>query len=234
MSKLGIKTPKIVSARTELQGEIALIAVNDAREAIVEVLVASGHQLATYDHAEDLLSATCQESPAAIVLCDGEKISSGSELIEPLVQRFEQSPVVVVCSTIQRWEVRMALMAGAAGVVLSDDIDSTLDPCLQAVQAGQVCVPRAHWRQIEPRALSAREKQILGLVVMGYMNSEIAERLFLAESTVKSHLSSAFGKLGVRSRNEAANLILDPERGLGMGILGLGGESIETVTTSAQ
>jgi len=35
-------------------------------------------------------------------------------------------------------------------------------------------------------------------VVVGYMNSQIAERLFLAESTVKSHLSSAFGKLGVR------------------------------------
>jgi DNA-binding NarL/FixJ family response regulator len=233
MSKLGIKTSKIKVAREGL-GAIALIAVDDTRAAIVEVLLASGHQPTTYDRVEDLLSAADKESPAAIVLCDGEKLSSGSELIEPLAHRFEQSPVVVVCPTIQRWEVRMALMAGAAGVVLGDDIDSTLGPCLRAVQAGQVCVPRAHWRQIEPRALSAREKQILGLVVMGYMNSEIAERLFLAESTVKSHLSSAFGKLGVRSRNEAANLILDPERGLGMGILGLGGESIEAVTTSAQ
>jgi hypothetical protein len=63
---------------------------------------------------------------------------------------------------------------------------------------------------------------------MGYMNSQIAEQLFLAESTVKSHLSSAFGKLGVRSRNEAVSLILDSERGFGMGILGLGGEPIET------
>jgi DNA-binding NarL/FixJ family response regulator len=94
-------------------------------------------------------------------------------------------------------------------------------------------VPRGHWRQIEPPALSSREKQILGLVVMGYMNSQIAEQLFLAESTVKSHLSSAFGKLGVRSRNEAVNLILDPERGLGMGILALGGEPLEPVPTTA-
>jgi predicted transcriptional regulator len=62
---------------------------------------------------------------------------------------------------------------------------------------------------------------------MWYMNSQIAERLFLSESTVKSHLSSAFGKLGVRSRNEAVNLILDSERGLGMGILALGGEPLE-------
>ena len=73
--------------------------------------------------------------------------------------------------------------------------------------------------------LSAREKQILGLVVMGLMNSEIAARLFLAESTVKSHLSSAFRKLGVRSRTEASELILDPERGLGTGILAISEEN---------
>ena len=109
----------------------------------------------------------------------------------------------------------------------TDDLRASLVPCLRAVQTGQVCVPRGHWRQVEPPVLSAREKQILSLVVMGYMNSQIAKQLFLAESTVKSHLSSAFGKLGVRSRNDAVHLILDPERGLGMGILGLGGEPIE-------
>jgi hypothetical protein len=53
---------------------------------------------------------------------------------------------------------------------------------------------------------------------MGYMNSQIAKRLFLAESTVKSHLSSAFGKLGVRSRNEAAELIASGRAGVGIGI----------------
>jgi DNA-binding CsgD family transcriptional regulator len=118
--------------------------------------------------------------------------------------------------------------------VLYDDLGSALAPCLCAVRAGQACVPRAHWRQIEPPALSTREKQILGLVVMGYMNSQIAERLYLAESTVKSHLSSAFGKLGVRSRNEAVDLIVNPDRGLGMGILALGGEPLEAVPTVAR
>ena len=67
---------------------------------------------------------------------------------------------------------------------------------------------------------------------MGYMNIQIAEQLFLAESTVKSHLSSAFSKLGVRSRNEAVDLILDTERGLGIGILALGGEPLETTPTA--
>ncbi len=89
-----------------------------------------------------------------------------------------------------------------------------------------------HATQIDPAALSAREKQVLGLVVMGYTNSKIAEQLFLAESTVKSHLSSAFAKLGVRSRNEAVELILDADRGRGIGILALGPEPIEEISAS--
>jgi DNA-binding NarL/FixJ family response regulator len=137
-----------------------------------------------------------------------------------LRKRFAQAPVVVACASIQRREVRAALAAGAAGVVVHGELDSSLGSCLHAVRAGQICVPRGHWQQVEPPVLSMRERQVLGLVAMGYMNSQIAGRLFLAESTVKGHLSSAFAKLGVRSRNEAADLILDPERGLGMGILG--------------
>jgi DNA-binding NarL/FixJ family response regulator len=82
--------------------------------------------------------------------------------------------------------------------------------------------------------LSSREKQVLGLVVMGYMNSQIAAQLFLAESTVKSHLSSAFDKLGVRSRHEAVARILDPQGGLGVGILTVGGEPLSAMALEAQ
>ena len=71
-----------------------------------------------------------------------------------------------------------------------------------------------------------REKQILGLVVMGMTNAQIASKLFLAESTVKSHLSSSFTKLGVASRNEAVGLILDPTRGQGLGILTIPAEKM--------
>jgi DNA-binding NarL/FixJ family response regulator len=226
--------PSVADGALDTEPDIALIADEDAREEIAEIAERERLRLNTFIDLDALLSS---ESEPALVLVWVKDTSSSAPLagfIEPLAQRFAQAPIVLACAEIERWEVRAALVAGAAGIVLHEDLESALAPCLGAVLAGQTCVPREHWRQIEPPALSAREKQILGLVVMGYMNGQIAEQLFLAESTVKSHLSSAFGKLGVRSRNEAVNLILDPERGLGMGILALGGEPLEATTVAVQ
>jgi len=213
---------------------VVLIADEIARDRLAKVIQQEEFSVSVFADVDALLGQPSEHSPSLIVLWIEDIVSGLLGCIEQLAQRFTGTPVVLVCPSIERWEVRPALMAGIAGIVLSESLDSTLGPCLRAVQAGQTCVPREHWRQIEPPALSAREKQVLGLVVMGYMNSQIAEQLYLAESTVKSHLSSAFGKLGVRSRNEAVNLILDPERGYGMGILALGGEPLDSRTVVAQ
>jgi len=229
----GIEARRTVAANVA-QEEIGLIACKGPREVIAEVLAREGLAVASFDRVQAILDMDGSADPSAIVLWLEDTISSVPGLVEPLRKRFEQAPVVVACASIQRWEVRAALAAGAAGVVTYDDLDASLGPCLRAVRVGQACVPRGHWRAIEPPALSMREKQVLGLVVMGYMNCQIAERLFIAQSTVKSHLSSAFGKLGVRSRNEAADLILSPERGLGLGILALESEPLETVPAAAQ
>jgi DNA-binding NarL/FixJ family response regulator len=211
---------------------VALIADADASTRIAEIAEREQLGLDTFADLDALLSS--KSEPSLVVMWVDNTGSSLSKTIESLTRRFKRTPIVAACAGIERWEMRAALAAGTAGIVLQEDLDSTLGPCLRAVLAGQICVPRDHWRQIEPPALSTREKQILGLVVMGYMNGQIAEQLFLAESTVKSHLSSAFGKLGVRSRNEAVSLILDPERGLGMGILALGGEPVEPISTVGQ
>jgi DNA-binding NarL/FixJ family response regulator len=205
-------------------GPVALIAGEGARERVGELLLERGIEFSGFDDVENLFGLDA--APALVVLWVDAAVVSPARMVERLRREMEQTPIVMICADVQRWEVRAALAAGIAGVILEEELDGALAPCLLAARAGQICVPRQHWRQIEPPALSTREKQILGLVVMGYMNSQIAERLFLAESTVKSHLSSAFGKLGVRSRNEAVNLILDSKRGLGMGILGLGGEPL--------
>jgi DNA-binding NarL/FixJ family response regulator len=179
---------------------------------------------------EDLLGergfAPTDGDGAAAALVGAQEGDSLAAAVAQACGRFPDVPVVAVTGSAESRDVRAVLAAGAHGLILESDLEAVLAPCLHSVCTGQVCVPRERWRELRPRALSTREKQILGLVVMGYMNSQIAARLFLAESTVKSHLNSAFGKLGVRSRNEAVSLILDPQRGLGLGILAVGGEPV--------
>src|SRR4051794_24281699 len=117
--------------------------------------------------------------------------------------------------------LRRALLAGATGIVLEDELDRALVATAHAVLAGQLAVPSALGRQIAPRPLSHREKQVLALVVKGQTNREIANTLYLAESTVKTHLASAFRKLDARSRSDAVARIQDPETGYGMSVLAL-------------
>jgi DNA-binding NarL/FixJ family response regulator len=54
--------------------------------------------------------------------------------------------------------------------------------------------------------LSVRQREILGYVVEGLSNAEIARRLYLSESTIKQHLRAAYKLVGVSNRTEAANL----------------------------
>jgi two-component system NarL family response regulator len=129
--------------------------------------------------------------------------------------------VVVVPPDVPNVGLRRMLLAGACGIVCAADLELALVATARATLAGQLTVPSALGRLIAPRPLSHREKQILSLVVLGMTNREIAGRLFLAESTVKTHLSSAFTKLDAHSRAEVTELILDPDEGRGLGILGL-------------
>jgi DNA-binding NarL/FixJ family response regulator len=190
----------------------------------LEILQSQGWEVTARDSISDFDTG---ESCGELVILVEKSLVAAVREIKTLGPSTQPPLTMVVCETVRPGELRLALAAGIAGVVLAGALGSSLLSCVTAVCADQVCVPRSQARQVEAASLSARERQILGLVVMGYMNSEIASRLTVAESTVKSHLSSAFTKLGVRSRHEAVDLILDSERGLGMGILSLGGEPIE-------
>jgi DNA-binding NarL/FixJ family response regulator len=64
----------------------------------------------------------------------------------------------------------------------------------------------------EPPLLSHREREILALAVTGLTNRQIAARLHVTQSTVKTHLSWAFGRLGVHSRGEAALVLACDEK----------------------
>ncbi len=115
--------------------------------------------------------------------------------------------------------LRRVIAAGAFGIVLGQNVQLALLPTARALLAGQLAVPLSLGRHIASRPLSHREKQILALVVIGLTNREIADRLYLAESTVKTHLSSAFRKIDVRSRSEAVVRIQDPDSDFGPGVL---------------
>ncbi len=126
---------------------------------------------------------------------------------------------MLAASGIRRDDARAAIAQGADAVLLEDDAPAVVLPAVHAALAGLVVLSAALGPAVARSPLTPREKQVLALVVMGYSNREIADQLVVAESTVKSHLFSAFRRLGVRSRSEAVALITDPGRGLGSGIL---------------
>ncbi len=133
-------------------------------------------------------------------------------------------PLIIVvpdAASANRELVRDLLGRGATAIVAASRVGSALASSVRAASAGQLVIPAAAREVMAGPALTVREKQILGMVVLGFTNGEIAQKLYVAESTVKSHLSSAFSKLGVRSRREATAAILDPTTGLGTGILAI-------------
>lgn len=165
------------------------------------------------------------QTSVALMTCgtvDEEVIARVTHLIDDGLS----GPLVLICEHGEAGAIRSLLAAGASGVVYRKEADTTLTPTIEAVRAGQVCFPACHARALKRPVLSIREKQVVGLLALGLSNREIADRLFVAECTVKSHLSSAFAKLGVRSRHEAVDLIVDPSSGMGLGILELGAEPL--------
>jgi DNA-binding NarL/FixJ family response regulator len=127
---------------------------------------------------------------------------------------------VVVLPAPEDVEVGRLLAAGADGIVAEASLERALGVAVDAVTAGFVCVPTGMRHAIDPPSLSFRERQVLALAVTGCPNAEIAERLYVSESTVKSHLASAYRQLGVHSRREACSIVLASGDALRRSVLG--------------
>lgn len=199
------------------------------RTRVCAALAHGGHRVAAREASANDLLAACEGLSLACVVAAARR--ADREMIEGLAKlrdALDAEASVLVCGRAGDMEVRRALAAGVQGIVLVEDVDRALAGVVSVSLAGQVSAPVVQGSQVRAQVLTTREKQILGLVVMGLSNGEIARKLYLAESTVKSHLSSAFSKLGVSSRNEATTVILDPERGRGLGILTIPAEPIRT------
>lgn len=167
-----------------------------------------------------LAVADAADSAAVTVLACGTPDEQASATCRLRAGAPTMRIVVVVDDHHRAARLQRALKAGADGVVFERDVQAVLATAVLDVCAGQISIPHELRNHVTRQPLSHRERQVLRMVVMGCTNRQIANGLFLAESTVKSHLSSAFAKLNARSRSEAASLILDPDEGLGTGILG--------------
>ncbi len=148
----------------------------------------------------------------AFAVCWMSGVDDGLADLRILRERLGDIPIVAVLSgRLRPARLRKMLRTGADGIVLERDVDRALSAVVEVVLLGQVVAPKELTAAVVGEALTFRERQILGLVVLGFTNRQIADKLFLAESTVKTHLSSAFAKLEAHSRAEAAAMMLDPE-----------------------
>jgi DNA-binding NarL/FixJ family response regulator len=146
-----------------------------------------------------------------VLACDVDQPREMAAL-RRLRRELREPAIVAISPRSTGTGVRRALDAGADGVVFDSELESTLAVAVRAVASGQSVVPRKLRASVERPAFSHRERQVLSFVSRGFTNAQIAEQLFLSESTIKSHLSSAFAKFGVRSRKEAAALFLELEQ----------------------
>lgn len=209
--------------------DVAIVGADAVSIRRVEAVLRGAGLVAAIRSADDATAAPAD----VLVLWSSRGITARDALLARLRSRLPETRLVVVGPCDSPASVRAAIEAGADGMVFESEIDRALPATILAALAGQIAVPAVHRRGLGTPNLTAREKQVVGMVVLGLSNKEIGARLFLADSTVKSHLSSVFGKLGVRSRHEAVAMILDPEQKLGIGILGISDTARRTVEVAS-
>ena len=154
---------------------------------------------------------TTGEGVPDLVLMDlnlGDGIG-GIETTRRLRAQHPGVQVLAVTTFDAEADVVGALEAGATGYVLKDaPTEALLDAVRKAAAGRSVLSPEVQQllvrRRAEPRtALSPRETEILEVLATGATNREAAKRLFISESTVKTHLVHLYEKLGVESRTAA-------------------------------
>jgi two-component system, NarL family, response regulator LiaR len=132
----------------------------------------------------------------------------GVEAIRRLRERAPATRAVVLSSFIDDDRLFPVVRAGAAGYLLKDVQPAELVDAIRTVHGGGALLhPQVAARLLAEVAgdpLTPREREVLSLVGRGMANKVIARELGLAEKTVKAHVSSILGKLGVADRTQAA------------------------------
>jgi len=171
---------------------------------------------------QDAVEVATKVQPDVVLMDVRMPVLDGVRATYLLQQCVPQSRVIVLTTFDDDEYVFDALRAGAVGYLLKDVASARLVEAIRATARGESIlgpsvaakviaefsrvsrmVPSAQMEGlVEP--LSERELEILALIARGATNKEIAGQLFIAEGTVKNHVTHILGKLGVRDRTEAA------------------------------
>jgi DNA-binding NarL/FixJ family response regulator len=140
----------------------------------------------------------------------------GVETIRRIRGEFPQARFIVLTTFDGDEDIYRALQAGARAYLLKGMPLEELLTTIHAVHSGKLHIPSSVAEKLAERVsgqeLTARELSVLERIVAGRANKEISADLFISEATVKTHINSLLGKLGVADRTHAATVAI--QRGL--------------------
>jgi DNA-binding NarL/FixJ family response regulator len=152
----------------------------------------------------DELKTALTSTPCDVLLLD---LKMDRWVIEDISSLSSITRVVVFTGTDRMEDVVAAFRMGARGIVQKTAAVDTLIDAIEAVATGMVWIPSElqkklnnQWQDQSGEQLTRRENEIVRYVAMGLRNSEVAQKLSIAEGTVKVHLNNVFQKLNIRDR----------------------------------
>ena len=189
------------------------------REGVAALLTRSGVVVcAEASGVAEAVEAAAATRPDVVVMDVRLADGSGIEATREIRAQNPSTAVIMLTSFADDDALFASIMAGASGYVLKQISGRELVHAIRTVAAGNSLLDPAMTTSVLDRLrqsrdllkdeklarLTPQEERILGLVAQGRTNREIAEEIFLAEKTVKNHLSSVLSKLEVARRAEAA------------------------------
>lgn len=189
-------------------GPLRLIIADDHalfRQGLRSLLTLEGLEVAAEVEQADGLESALAATPCDVLLLDLQMEQWTMDRIPELARKT----AVIVLTANENVETGLtALRLGARAIVQKRFAIESLMTAIRAVAEGLVWMPPAMQAALvgqdgaAAKKLTARESEIVRYVAVGMRNAEVAARLSLSESTVKTHLTNIFQKLGIRDRIE--------------------------------